>query len=146
MDELTARVERTIPAPASAVWLALTTPASLKKFFFGADVETDWRVGSPIRMSGEYQGKPYADKGEVLVAEPQRRLCFSHWSALSGRPDAPENYHVVTFRLEPAGDETKVAVTQANLTGGPTPSDVAHRGDYEKNWSVVLDGLAKLFA
>jgi hypothetical protein len=37
-------------------------------------------------------------------------------------------------------------LSQANLTGGVRPSDVEHRADYEKNWSRLLDGLAKLFA
>jgi hypothetical protein len=64
---------------------------------------------------------------------------------MSGQVDAPENYHIVTFSLAPEGKETKVTLTQANLMGGVTPSDVAHRAEYEKNWSTVLGGLAKLF-
>ena len=50
MRELTARVENTIHASPSEVWVALTTPATLKKFFFGAEISTDWVVGSAIRM------------------------------------------------------------------------------------------------
>ena len=145
MEAITARVEKIIPASPASVWAALSTPASLKLFFFGADVASDWKVGSPIRMKGEFKGREYEDKGEVLVAEPRRRLAFSHWSALAGQPDAPENYHVVTFALEPAGSDTRVVLTQANLVGGPKPADVAHRAEYEKNWTMVLDGLAKLF-
>ena len=142
---VTARVEKVIHASAAEVWNAITTPGTLKKFFFGADVQTDWKVGSPIRMSGEFKGKKYEDKGEVLAVEPRQRLGFSHWSAMSGKADSPENYHIVTFNLSPSGAETKVVLTQANLTGGTTPSDVTHRADYEKNWSTVLGGLAKLF-
>jgi uncharacterized protein YndB with AHSA1/START domain len=145
MTELTAQVEQDVHASPSQVWQALTTPATLKKFFFGADVQTDWRVGSPIRMTGDLKGKKYEDKGEVLAVEPRQRLSFSHWSAMSGRVDAPENYHVVTFNLTPRGAETRVVLTQANLTGGATPSDVAQRAEYERNWSTVLSGLAGLF-
>ena len=145
MNELTAQVNKTIHASAIQVWSAITTPATLKKFFFGADVETDWSIGSPIRMKGDFKGKKYEDKGEILAVEPQQRLSFSHWSALSGQADTPENYHVVTFDLTPEGEETKVTLSQSNLTGGATPSDVAHRAEYEKNWTMVLDGLAKLF-
>lgn len=145
MNELTAKVDKAIHASSSEVWKAITTPATLKKFFFGADVETDWMIGSPIRMKGEFKGKKYEDKGDILVVEPQQRLSFSHWSAMSGQADAPENYHVVTFNLASEGEETRVTLTQANLTGGATPSDIAHRAEYEKNWSTVLDGLAKLF-
>ena len=145
MNELTAQVNKTIHASAIQVWSAITTPATLKKFFFGADVETDWSIGSPIRMKGDFKGKKYEDKGEILAVEPQQRLSFSHWSALSGQADSPENYHVVTFDLTPEGNETKVTLSQSNLIGGATPSDVAHRAEYEKNWTMVLDGLAKLF-
>ncbi len=145
MNELTAQVDKTIHASTSEVWNAITTPKTLKKFFFGSDVETDWRIGSPILMKGEFKGKKYEDKGEVLAVEPQQRLSFSHWSAMSGQADAPENYHVVTFKLASEGKETKVTLSQANLTGGTTPADLAHRAEYEKNWSTVLDGLAKLF-
>ena len=146
MRELTARVENTIHASPSEVWVALTTPATLKKFFFGAEISTDWVVGSAIRMTGAYQGKSYEDKGKILVIEPQQRLSFSHWSAMSGKPDVPENYHVVTFELTPDGAQTRVALSQTNLYGGVTQADIAHRAEYEKNWAMVLDGLAKLFA
>ena len=142
---ITAQAKKTIHATAPEVWAALTTPASLKKFFFGADVQTDWKVGSAILMKGEYQGQSYEDKGEVLAVEEQQLLSFSHWSAMSGQPDAPENYHVVTFSLVPHDKTTKVSLSQANLIGGAKPSDLENRAEYEKNWRVVLDGLAKLF-
>ena len=145
MKDLTARVEKSIHAGPSEVWTALTTPSELKKFFFGADIETDWKLGSPIRMRGEFNGKKYEDKGDLLEVTAERCLSFSHWSALSGQPDRREYYHVVTFDLAPDGQKTKVTLSQANLTGGVTAADVAHRAEYEKNWAGVLDGLARLF-
>jgi uncharacterized protein YndB with AHSA1/START domain len=144
MTQATAEVSRTISASPAEVWTALTTRKTLKTFFMGADVESDWKVGSPITMSGEYKGKSYQDKGEILVSEPEAKLAFSHWSALSGSADAPDNYHVVSFDLAPeAGGATKVTLTQSNLSGNVKPSDREHRADYERNWRGVLDGLAK---
>jgi uncharacterized protein YndB with AHSA1/START domain len=140
----TAQVDKLIAASAPDIWAALTTPAALKKFFFGADVVTDWKVGSPIRMKGEFRGRAYEDKGEIVTFEPPQQLSFSHWSALSGQADTPENYHLVTFDLEPDGIATKVTLSQANLKGGATASDVEHRAEFEKNWASVLDGLAKV--
>jgi uncharacterized protein YndB with AHSA1/START domain len=141
--EQTAQVSRMVTASPDEVYDALTSPAQLKQFFFGADVQSDFKVGSKVRMKGEFNGKPYEDKGEVKEAVPGERLSFSHWSGASGQPDTPENYHLVTFELEPAGEATKVTLSQANLTGGVTASDREHRADYEKNWQGVLDGLAK---
>jgi uncharacterized protein YndB with AHSA1/START domain len=105
------------------------------------NIETDWRVGGPIRFRGEFKGNAYEDKGEIQIFEPEKQLSFSHWSALSGNPDTPEYYHLVTFHLEPGGKTTKVTLTQANLTGGIRDSDIKHRKDFEKNWTVVLEGL-----
>jgi uncharacterized protein YndB with AHSA1/START domain len=145
VKNLSAKVEKTVHASAAEVWAALTTPAKLKKFFFGADVATDWEIGKPIRFTGEFKGRKYEDKGDILAVVPPKHLSFSHWSAMSGQADEPENYHVVTFDLVPKGNETKVTLSQANLIGGLTPLDLAHRAEYEKNWSMVLDGLEKLF-
>jgi uncharacterized protein YndB with AHSA1/START domain len=139
----TAQVSRTISAPADKVWKSLTTPKTMKRYFFGADIETDWHVGHPIRFRGDYKGKPYEDKGEIQNFEPQKQLSFSHWSELSGEPDAPENYHLVTFDLEPQGNETKVVLTQANLNGSVKESDIKHRKEFEQNWNTVLEGLEK---
>lgn len=146
MSQTTAVVAKTIDASPAEIWEALVTPAKLKTFFFGADVESDWAVGSPIRMTGEYKGRPYEDKGEIITARPAEELSFSHWSAMSGTPDAPENYHLVTFSLSPDGARTKVTLSQANLIGGVKPSDIEHRADYETNWRAVLDGLDKAIA
>jgi uncharacterized protein YndB with AHSA1/START domain len=146
MTQATAQVEKTIRAPPAQVWKALTTPEKLKKFFFGAEVASDWKVGSPITMRGEFKGKAYEDKGEILVIEPEAKLSFSHWSALSGDADVPDNYHVVSFELSPQNRGTRVTLTQSNLNGRIRPSDRAHKADYEKNWQGVLDGLANTVA
>ena len=48
--------------------------------------------------------------------------------------------------LQPAGEATKVTITQSNLTGGVRESDESMRERYEKTWRGVLDGLAKTVA
>jgi uncharacterized protein YndB with AHSA1/START domain len=144
VHEITAQATIDIAAPPQRIWKALTSPEKLKAFFFGADVASDFQVGSPIRMSGDYKGKAYTDKGTILAAVPDRRLSFSHWSEMSGAPDKPENYHVVTFDLVPSGNGTKVRLSQSNLTGGVRESDVKNRAQYEKNWQGVLEGLKKV--
>ncbi len=144
MRDITAQVDRIIQASPAAIWRALTTPALLKSFFFDAEVESRFEVGALITMTGEHRGRRYQDRGEILEVKPERSLVFSHWSGLSGAPATPENHHVVDFALEPREDgSTKVTLSQSNLTGGARPSDLAHRADYERNWAMVLEGLAK---
>jgi uncharacterized protein YndB with AHSA1/START domain len=142
--EATAQVSKTIHATPDKVWTALTTPRTIKQFMFGAEVESDFRPGSPIRMRGDFNGKAYEDKGEIKTAEPQRRLAYSHFSSMSGQADAPENYHLVTYELAPQVEgATRVTLTQSNLTGGIRDSDIKMRGQFEKTWTAVLDGLEK---
>ncbi|HZZ36749.1 MAG TPA: SRPBCC domain-containing protein, partial [Caulobacteraceae bacterium] len=90
----TAQVSRVIPADAERVWKTLTSREGMKAYMLGADVDTDWKVGSPITMKGEFNGKPYEDKGEVRSFEPERRLSYTHVSSA-----APDAEHLVTFEL-----------------------------------------------
>jgi uncharacterized protein YndB with AHSA1/START domain/tRNA U34 5-methylaminomethyl-2-thiouridine-forming methyltransferase MnmC len=144
MMEPTAQVSKVMGATAAEIWTALTTPKLMKTYFLGADISSDFRVGSPITFRGQFKGKPYEDKGEIKTVEPQKRLSFSHFSPMTGQPDVPENYHTVTFDLEPAESGTKVTLTQANLVGGVKPSDRKQRAEFERNWMSVLDGLKKM--
>ena len=136
------QVRTTVKAPPSAVWKALTTLSTLKQFFFGSDVSTDWRVGSPISFSGNWKGKPYEDKGNIQTFDRDQRLAFTHWSPLSGMEDTPENYHVVSFDLRPASGGTEVVLTQTNQNDAE-PITPENRQEYAKNWTMVLEGLKK---
>jgi uncharacterized protein YndB with AHSA1/START domain len=127
-----------INAPAARVWEALTTPELIKKWFFGVDTMTDWKVGSSIVHRGEYQGKPYEDKGSIVQVDPPRLLVHSHWSPLSGLPDSPENYEQVSWALRERGEDTDLTITEVNL-----PSEEAKAAS-EKSWQAVLDNLKSL--
>jgi uncharacterized protein YndB with AHSA1/START domain len=136
------RVRTTINAPSAAVWKALMTPATFNRLFFGSDVVTDWKVGSPITFRGEWKGNKYEDKGVVKAADEGKRLAFTHWSPLSGMTDVPENYHIVAFELKSAGSGTEVTLAQTNLNDAEPLTD-KNRAEYDRNWTMVLDGLKK---
>ena len=133
-----AKATATINASASKVWDALTKPDQIKQYLFGTDVTTDWKVGSPITYRGEWKGKAYEDKGKVLKVEPGKRLVSTFWSSLAGLPDTPENYKTVDYELSPAGDKTKLTITQDNNATQEEATEA------EKNWHMVLDGIKKL--
>ena len=135
---LIAKASTNINAPRSDIWDALVTPESIKRYMFGTDVTSKFYEGSPIVWRGEWQGKVYEDKGKVLKVDPGRVLQFSHYSPLSGLPDRPDSYHVVTIELIDKGGEVKVVLTQdKNLTEEA-------RQHSEKNWQLVLDALKDL--
>ncbi|MGH9099052.1 MAG: SRPBCC family protein, partial [Acidimicrobiales bacterium] len=114
MANLVATVAIDIAAPASAVWHALTDPSCIKQYFMGATVETDWQPGSPITWSGEYNGKTYQDKGDIIEVQPQRLLVLTHFSPMTGQPDLPENYHTITYRLAEHNGTTNLSLNQDN--------------------------------
>jgi uncharacterized protein YndB with AHSA1/START domain len=105
-----------IQAPAGAVWDALVDPSMVRKYLLGTEVVSDWKVGSPITWKGEYEGRAYEDRGQILELEPGRRISYSHYSPLSGQPDVPQSYHTVTVELAPGGStgSTRVTLTQDN--------------------------------
>ena len=136
--KFTAKATTTIDAPVSKVWQALVNPEIIKQYLFNTDVISDWKVGSPIIYRGEWEGKPFEDKGKILEIEPEKILKSTHWSPLSGVPDSPENYHTVTYTLSDLGDDTEVTITQDN---NASEEEKAHS---EKNWETVLNGMKKL--
>ena len=135
---LIAKSSTTIKAPAAKVWEALTKPELIKQYFFGTNVETDWKVGSPIYYRGEWQGKSYEDKGKILEVVPGKRLVSTHWSPLAGVPDSPENYHTLTYEVSPRDGVTDVTIVQDNN------GSEKERSESEQNWNMVLSGMKKL--
>jgi hypothetical protein len=73
----------------------------------------------------------------ILQFKPERTLQYSHFSPLSGLPDKPESYHIVTIELSDEGDQTRVSLTQDN---NPTEEEREHS---EKNWEMMLVALKK---
>jgi uncharacterized protein YndB with AHSA1/START domain len=137
-SNLIAKASVTVAATTAKVWHALTTPAIVEQYMFGTEVDSDWREGSPITWKGDWEGKPYEDKGVILQLRPERTLQYSHFSPTSGLPDKPENYHTVTIELWSEGDETRVALSQDR---NPTS---ATRDEAEENWTRMLQRLKKV--
>lgn len=105
---------------------------------FGADVASEWCEGSPITWTGEWEGKPYEDKGTILRFEPISVLSYSHYSPLTGEPDVPESYHTVTIALHGDGAWTRVDLAQDNKATEEA------RDHSQQNWETMLDGLKKV--
>lgn len=137
-SQFIARAEATINAPIDKVWHALTDPATIKQYFFGSDVKSEWKAGSPITWSGVWNDKPYEDKGTILKVDAPRYLEYDHYSPLTGEPDLPENYHTLTFTLSEAGSSTRVALTQDNN------KSAEERDHSQQMWESMLEGMKKV--
>ncbi|HZY81386.1 MAG TPA: SRPBCC family protein [Cyclobacteriaceae bacterium] len=134
----TAKQSITIAASRDKVWDALTKPELVKQYFFGTNVESTWKKGAPIRFTGEWEGKAYEDKGNILEITPGKLLKYNYWSSFSNKADVPENYANVTYRLVEMGGNTEFIVEQDGLD---TEEAARHT---ESNWASIMQSLRQL--
>ena len=136
-NALVAKAQTEINASVAKVWEALVTPDQIRQYMFGTNVISDWKEGARIVWKGEWEGKPYEDKGQILKFQPEHLLQYSHFSPLSGQPDMSENYHTVTVELSRKGTSTLVTLSQDNN------ASEEERHHSEQNWTMMLAGLKK---
>lgn len=138
MSTLTLKTTIEFEAPIEKVWNGLTDPAIVKQYFFGTDLASDWKVGSPITFSGEWEGHKYVDGGTILEIDPPKLLKYNYWSSMSGTQDKPENYADVTYELSEAAEITTLLITQDKVK---SPEALEHS---ENNWKSIFDGLKEI--
>ncbi|SEN79419.1 Uncharacterized conserved protein YndB, AHSA1/START domain [Mucilaginibacter gossypiicola] len=138
MEKLTVNVQVKFKAPMAKVWQGLTDPAMVKEYFFGTNLESSWRVGEPIKFSGEWNGHKYEDHGTILDIDPGTFVKYSYWSSMSGTEDKPENYANITYNLTENNGETELTITQDNVKNEEAK---AHS---EQNWKGIFEELRKL--
>ncbi|MNI68143.1 hypothetical protein D3C73_1238200 [compost metagenome] len=92
-------------------------------------------MGDAITYSGEYNGKPYQDKGSILAFDPPELLKTTHYSPASGLPDVPENHHTVEYRLAEEADGTTVTIRQGNNSSEKEVEQST------STWQLVLQNL-----
>jgi uncharacterized protein YndB with AHSA1/START domain len=137
-EDFIAKNEIFLDATRDKVWEALTDPEQVTRYLHGTQVESDWKVGSPIAWRGEWKGRHYEDKGRILEMEPPHRLATTYWSSLSGKPDRPEYYKTLRYVLYEEGEEgegTRLVLTTEN---NATEQEARHS---QENWKGVLDTL-----
>jgi uncharacterized protein YndB with AHSA1/START domain len=118
------KFEVTVPAPVADVWTAFTTSDGLATWLW-KDVVVDLRKGGEwtVRFPGGSTGG-----GSIVDFTPQRRITM--------RALCPDQFPTVrrerttaVFEFEPAGDKTRVTLTQTGWKAG-------------KEWDDAYDYLA----
>ncbi|MCA0296760.1 MAG: SRPBCC domain-containing protein [Actinobacteria bacterium] len=135
MAGVVATAEVRVAAPVERVWSALTDPAEVRAWMFGTTLVTDWAPGSPITWSGEYEGRAYADRGEVVEVLEPTTLVVTHFSPLGGLPDVPENYHRLVYHLSGDSKQTLLSLSQDNN------ADEAEAARSRASWTTALEAL-----
>ncbi|TSJ39506.1 SRPBCC domain-containing protein [Mucilaginibacter corticis] len=135
MANISLKTSIDIKAPAAKVWKALTDAEIVKQYFFGTDQKSDWKTGSDITWTGEWEGKTYQDHGKILEITPGTYVKYSYWSSMSGTEDKPENYQNVSYKLTEKDGVTILEIGQDNIK---TEDAKQHS---EQNWQHIFGAM-----
>lgn len=104
------------------LWQALTEPAFTRKYW-GAELKSDWKVGSPVLWRESPYWDEFCDLDQVVLeVEPCRRLSYSWhnyqpefmemfgWTEEQFAKLIKEKRSKVTFEIEPLGSTVKLTV------------------------------------
>ena len=135
-----------ISAPATKVWDALTNPAQTKKYMFGCEALSDWKVGSPLLWQAHYEGKDVVFvKGNIVDIKAPTLLIYTVFDPNSTMPDVPENYLSVTYHVYETNGQTILTVTQGDFSTvaeGERRYTESYNGG--EGWNPILVEIKKL--
>jgi uncharacterized protein YndB with AHSA1/START domain len=118
------------------LWAALTTPEFTKKYWFGMNIETDWKAGSPWKLA--FPDGRIADAGEIVEIEKPKRLVLRWRNQF--RPELHEEGDArCVMEIEPAGEVVKLTIThEIDKPGSKLIGAVA------TGWPKILSSLKTL--
>ncbi len=130
-----------IKAPIDKIWDTLTKPELVKKWQFGSDLITDWKVGSAIRFRAEWEGKVFEQWGKILEVMPYQKVRYSLFAPRPDLEDKAENYFVMEYALTKEREGVKLEIIQEDNR----PGAVQEKPQGEENPVLVaLKSLAEL--
>lgn len=124
---------RTTP---EALWAALTDAEFMQQYWFGSHCESRWTAGSSWK--NVYPDGRIADAGEIVEAEPPRRLVI-RWRHQDKPELSAEGDSLCTMELEPCGPAVKLSITHT-IEREPSKLIAAVSG----GWPKVLSNLKSL--
>ncbi len=132
-------LERTLNAPASAVWKALTDKDEMKIWYFDL-TEFKPEVGFEFQFEAGTEKKKYRHLCKVTEVIPNKKLTYS-W-----RYEGYAGQSFVTFDLlEEGPNKTKLKLTHTGVeTFPPSNPDIAKK-NFVEGWTSILDKSLKKY-
>jgi len=130
-------IERTFAAPIARVWKALTDVDEMRQWYFDLK-EFRPEVGYQFQFVVEHQGMTYHHLCTITEAIPQKKLAYT-W-----RYKGHEGDSLVTFKLSPAGDKTRLKLTHEGLETFPKTAAFA-RKNFVEGWTTLIGSSLKEF-
>jgi uncharacterized protein YndB with AHSA1/START domain len=117
------------------LWHALTDGDFTARYWFGAKLRSDWKVGSSFEMVRS--DGIVSDAGKVVECDPPRRLAYTFINLSDKYKN--ELPALATFVLEPFGKLVKLTLTHQGFSeGGKFYSGIS------KGWPAILSSLKSL--
>jgi uncharacterized protein YndB with AHSA1/START domain len=117
------------------LWQALTDGNFTERYWFGARLRSDWKVGSSFEMVRS--DGAVSDAGKVVACDPPRLLAYTFVN-LSDRYKN-EFPALATFVLEPYGKLVKLTLTHEGFQEGSKMLSGVSKG-----WPAILASLKSL--
>lgn len=122
------------------LWEALTSGDFTKKYWFGTEIQSDWKEGSSITWIGA-DGN-VTDRGTVVKSEPYQVLSYTfEWVQDT---TVREQIPTVTFTLEPMESTVKLTLKHEGLL----PTDFHDEKDgfygYNNGWPAIISNMKSL--
>jgi uncharacterized protein YndB with AHSA1/START domain len=133
-------VERTYPTPPADVFAAWADPTAKAQWFGGGDFELDFRIGGrEINRGGPDGGPVFTYDARYYDIVDDERIVYAYEMHMD---DARISVSLATIELTPAGDGTKLVLTEAGAfpDGHDTPEQ------REGGTGSLLDALGQTLA
>ena len=130
-------VERTLNAPVSRVWSALTDVDQMRQWYFDLK-EFRPTVGFEFDFVVEHEGNRYHHLCKVTDVVPQKKIAYT-WRYKGESGDS-----LVTFELSPEGEGTRLKLTHTGIDTFPKTPAYA-RKNFETGWTQIVDSELRQF-
>ena len=126
------------------LWAALTDPQTIRKYWFGITAECDWTPGSPWSL--KFEDGRTADTGEILEAEPDKRLVirwrneFKPELKAAGYTRCTMEIEIAAYYPDHGGQAVKLTITHEAEADEGAPMIEAVSG----GWPKVISNLKSL--
>jgi uncharacterized protein YndB with AHSA1/START domain len=117
------------------LWQALTDGNFTERYWFGARLRSDWKVGSSFEMVRS--DGAVSDAGKVVACDPPRLLAYTFVNLSDKYKN--EFPALATFVLEPFGKLVKLTLTHEGFQEGSKMLSGVSKG-----WPAILASLKSL--
>ena len=122
-----------VTASKQKVWDAITKPELVKKWQYGSDVLTDWKVGSEIRFRTEWENKVFEQWGKILEVVSNELIKYSLFFPRPDLEDKEENYFIMSYLISESENKIKLEIIKEDNR----PGAVEEKESTEEN-SVLI--------